>query len=585
MRTGMHWIDWAIVGLYVLVSLAMGFFFIKASAKGLKSYFLGDNTIPWWALAASGAATNFDISGTMWIVAMVNVFGMRSFWAFCGFAVFNAAFLMSYLAPWIRRTNVMTATELMKARFGDGRGGRVARMASAIGMVVFTAFCMGYSVAGIGKFAAEFLPLSPFACAVGIMTLTALYTLVGGFKSVIATDVFQAVLMSLCGLLVGAAAYVLVDPAKLHATGFVTSLLPVWKWDGLPAEYAKNGYDFFGAMCALFLLNGLLHSTGGAGGTYGEQRFLATRSPADSAKAAMGWGLITLPRFTLVAGIAFIVSTGMVAVPDDKELLLPQSIQTLALIPIGVKGFLLASLLAAFMSTYSSTINSGAGIFLRDIVEPLKPGLSERALVTISYLATAALTVAGLVIGLFATSINNLWVWMQLGFMPALLVPNVLRWYWWRMNGWAYAIGMLATAAVGMAALFVDAPPYLYAPPLYILSLVISVAVALVTPPTPEAVLNDFYTRVRPRGGWGVVRQRVGPLPPLDGPDGSGARIVLNVLLGCVLFMCAYFAVFYLIGHWLLYGGICVALCLASGGVLYFTWYLPVKRADAGQPR
>ena len=350
----MIWIDWMVVAAYAVATLAVGVVFARSSAKGLKSYFLGDNALPWWALAASGAASNFDIAGTMWLVSMVCLFGMRSFWAFTGFAIFNVAFLMAYLAPWIRRTRVMTAAELMKVRFGDGVDGRTARVASAVGMVVFTAFCLGYSAAGIGKFAAAFVPwdfgaATSFYCAAAVMSLTCLYVLIGGFRSVIVTDVIQAILMSLCGLVVGITAMIVVDPAALHRSGFITDLLPVWKWNGLPQDYVDSGFGAFGAMCILFMLNGLLHSTGGAGGTYGEQRFLATRTAADAARAGAAWGVIILPRFFLVAGIAFLVLTGMVEIPSDAEMLLPQAIKASHLIPVGVRGFVVAALLAALL--------------------------------------------------------------------------------------------------------------------------------------------------------------------------------------------------------------------------------------------
>ncbi len=590
----MLWIDWMVVAAYAVATVAIGFVFARSSAKGLKSYFLGDNTLPWWALAASGAASNFDIAGTMWLVSMVGLFGMRSFWAFAGFAIFNVAFLMTYMAPWIRRTRVMTAAELMKVRFGDGVDGRTARVASAIGMVVFTAFCLGYSAAGIGKFTAAFVPWdlgahTSFICATVVMSLTTLYVLIGGFKSVIVTDVLQAVLMRLCGLVVGIATMVIIDPTALHQAGFITNLLPVWKWDGLPQGYADSGFSAFGAMCILFMLNGLLHSTGGAGGTYGEQRFLATRTSADAARAGAAWGFVILPRFFLVAGITFIVLTGMVDIPDDAEMLLPHVLTTSHLIPVGVRGLLLAALLAAFMSTFSSAINAGAGIFVRDVVQPFVPKLERRGLVSISYLATGGLLVAGLAIGYCAQSINSIWVWMQLGFMPALLVPNVLRWYWWRMNGVSYAVGMFSTALLGLVSLIwsyvfnINMPPYTYAPVLYLNSLVICVLVAWLTRPAPADVLDTFYRRVRPKGLWGPVRERVGQLPAEVGPDRSGRRIILNVVLGGILFMSLYFSVFYLVGHWFLYGGICLVAGTVSGFVLLGTWYRPLRRAEQAE--
>ena len=592
----MQQLDWVVVGVYALAMLAVGIYFARTSAEGIKSYFLGDNKMPWWALSASGAASNFDIAGTMWIVSMVGVFGMRSFWTFLGFAIFNAAFLMSYLAPWIRRTKVITAVELMKARFGDGRDGRFARMAAAIGMVVLTVFLIGYAAAGVGKFTAYFIPwdlgVEPeskaFICAVGVMVLTTLYVLIGGFTSVIVTDVIQAVLMSICGLLIGITAMLILDAEVLHNSGFITSLLPVWEWNAeLPEGMAKEGYGLFGAMAILFLLNGLIHSTGGAGGTYGEQRFLAAKSSADAARAGAAWGFIIIPRFFLIAGVTFIVLTGAVDRPEDAELLLPHLISSDGMIPVGIRGFLVAALLAAFMSTFSSTINAGAGIFVRDVVEPIWPDIRQRTLVLLSYLATAALLISGLGIGMVADSINSIWLWIQLGFLPAMLVPNVMRWYWWRVNGLSYAASMLSTMALATILLLLKEsdimilPPYIGTPILYIFSFVICAVIALLTKPTLAAELDEFYRLVRPKGFWGPVRERVGEVPEMVGPDAATSRIILNVLVGVLMFMCSYFAVFYIVGHWFLYGAICLALAVAAAAVLWKTWYAPLRKAEA----
>lgn len=583
-------IDYAVVLLYVVLTVWIGVAYARRASTNLHTYFLGGNRIPWWALAASGAASNFDISGTMWMVAMVAAFGMRSFWVFCTFAVFNCAFLMAYMAPWIRRTRVLTATELIHSRFGVQSGGRVARLASAIMATLFQGFAMGYAFVGIGKFAAEYIPLSANMCALLIMTVTTLYAMIGGFNGVIATDVFQAVLMSLCGLLVGGAAFFIVDPAKLHALGFVTTLLPVSKLEGLPPELEQGGYGLFGVMAVFWVLNGLFHSMAGAGGSYGEQRFLATRNVADAAKAGFVWGLMMIPRFALVAGIVFVVMSGSLGV-SDPERILPVALRDSTLIPTGVRGFLMAALFAAFMSTLSATLNAGASIIVRDIVDVLKPGLGQKTLVNLGHVATLGLLCFGVVAGMNVGSIDKIWIWMQLGLAASMLLPNVLRWHWWRMNGWGYAAGTLLACVLSLAVFFwkqvpllvaihPEPVPYVYTPFVYAVSLIGAIVVSLATQPVDAAILDEFYRRVRPRGLWGTVKHRVGPLPPLTGADRSATRILVNVLLGGAAIMCTYFGVFYLIGHWLAYAGICAAVAGVSVTALYFTWYLPLRREE-----
>jgi len=583
-------LDYAVVLVYIVLTVAIGVACARRASTNLRAYFLGGNAIPWWALAASGAASNFDIAGTMWMVSMVAALGMRSFWVFCTFAVFNCAFLMAYMAPWIRRTQVLTATELIHSRFGAQSGGRVARLASAIMATLFQGFALGYAFVGIGKFASEYLPLSANMCAIFIMTVTTLYAMIGGFNGVIATDVFQAVLMSLCGLLVGGAAFFIIDPAKLHAAGFVTNLLPVSRLDGLPPSLVDSGFDLFGAMTVLWVLNGLFHSTGGAGGSYGEQRFLATRRVGDASKAGFAWGLMMIPRFSLVAGIVFVVMAGSVGVADPEKIL-PVALRDSTLIPSGVRGFLMAALLAAFMSSLSATLNAGASIIVRDIIEVLRPGLTQRTLVRSGHLATLGLLLFGIAAGMNAGSINKIWLWMQLGLAASMLLPNVLRWYWWRMNGWGYAAGTLLACVLSLAVLFwkhiavlvaihPEPVPYVYTPFVYAVSLVGAIAVSLATQPVAPATLDEFYRRVRPRGLWGTVARRVGPLPPLTGVDASATRIAANVLLGGAAIMSTYFGVFYLIGHWFADARVCAVVPSTSNAGLYFTWYIPLQRDD-----
>ena len=586
-------LDYAVVALYVVLTIGLGVVHARRASRNMRAYFLGDNTIPWWALAASGAAGNFDIAGTMWMVSMVAALGMRSFWVFCTFAVFNCAFLMAYMAPWIRRTGVVTATELIHSRFGAQSGGRVARLASAIMATLFQGFALGYAFVGIGKFASEYIPLSANLCAVLIMTVTTMYAMIGGFNGVIATDVFQAVLMSLCGLLVGGATFFIIDPAKLHSLGFVTSLLPVGRLEGLPPSLVESGFDMFGIMTVIWVLNGLFHSTGGAGGSYGEQRFLATRKVSDASKAGFAWGLMMIPRFSLVAGIVFVVMSGSLGV-TDPERILPVALRDSTLIPTGVRGFLMAALLAAFMASLSATLNAGASIIVRDIIEVLKPGLTQKSLVRAGHFATLGLLLFGIAAGMNAGSINKLWLWMQLGLAASMLLPNVLRWYWWRMNGWGYAAGTLLACVLSLLVLFWNhvpmlvaiypkPVPYIYTPFVYAVSLIGAITVSLATQPVDPATLDEFYRRVRPRGHWGPVAKRVGPLPRLTGADSSATRILVNVLLGGAAVMSTYFGVFYLIGHWFAWAGICAVVSVASVTALYFTWHLPLRREETGQ--
>ena len=123
--------DLAIIVLYLLAMLGVGIWFARRSSQGLAAYFLGDRKMSWWALALSGSASNFDISGTLWLVSMVALLGMKSFWVFWSFAFLIAAVLMSWMARWIRGTGVLTGVELLQVRFGVTQGAVLARLMSA----------------------------------------------------------------------------------------------------------------------------------------------------------------------------------------------------------------------------------------------------------------------------------------------------------------------------------------------------------------------------------------------------------------------------------------------------------------------
>ncbi len=520
--------DGSLVVVYLVVVLAVGFWSYRRTARNLKSYFLGDRKAPWWALAMSGSVSNFDVAGTIWMVSVVMALGIRSYWVFWTFAFLNGAFLMSYMAQWIRRTGVLTAAELIRARFGDDAGGKTARGAAALMAVVYQVFAIGYAFVGVGKFASEYLPLTAHQCALGLVAVTTVYVVIGGFRSVIVTDVIQAVLLNVGGLVIGVIAYLHIDADALHAV-VGDDWLPSWTvertaeagsyFESLPR--ATGTLHYFLPMCFLWVFNGLVLSFGGTGGSYGEQRYLAARTGRDAALAGAGWGVFLILRFAMVAGIAYLALVGNLGGGDagngltDHEKALPIVIRDL--VPHGVRGLLIVGLLAAFMSTFSSTVNSTVSILTRDLLQPLAPRWSERRLVIWSYGMTVGLVLAGIAIGMNAKTVVEIWEWIIIGLMSALALPNVLRWYWWRLNGWGYASGtfsaMVASLVVFAHNRWFDEPPlgeipaYVYGPALNAVALVGCVVGSLVTRPVAGESLQRVWGDVRPKGLWGPVRR------------------------------------------------------------------------------
>ena len=582
----MNNIDLAILGVYFLGMIAIGVAHSRRSSSSVRSYFLGNNTGKWWMLAASGAASNFDVAGTMFLVSLFYVAGFRGFWMLWSWSFFNAAFLMSYMAMWIRRTGVMTAVELMKIRFGEDRGGRMARSAGAILMVTFLTFSIGYAYAGLSKFMPVLVPgVAPETAkllTVLVMSLTTLYVTIGGFTSVVLADVIQLILSSSAGIAIGVLVYFKLDPTAIQTLHSKFSLVATPAAVDFPAGY--ENWNNFGYLAIYLAISGLLLNMSGAGGHYGEQRFLATRSSADAAKAGWAWGFFSLPRWSMIAGFVFLAASGLTGSPDPEKILPVVIVQ---MIPAGLRGFLVAALLAAFMASFSSTVNAAASMVVCDLVQPAKPSLSVKASIRVSYVATVLVVAIGIAIGTQAESIKSIWVWMLAGVIGATLVPNVLRWHWWRFNGWGYAAGIFA--GLGTAMLFGigqtagwfgarSLPEYVYAPIIWVASIAGCLAGSLLTQPTSMETLKIFYARVRPFGFWKPVRALSDNNPRI-----TSLRFVLpNVALGFIALFACFLSVFFLIGHYFEYLGWSAGTVLVCAIFLYHGWYkkLPVECAD-----
>ena len=568
-------VDYVIVASYFAVVIGLGFWYQKRAARSLEAYFLGGKSMPWLMLAMSGSVSNFDITGTMWICSMLFVMGMRSMWIHWMWGWMMGAFYLAYMGKWVRRSNVMTGAEWMVTRFGTGRGGVAARMAAALVAVITMSGMIGYAFQGIGKFAHVYVPaVGPHTLALVIIGTTTLYVLLGGLYSVVVTDVIQTVIVTLTSIIIATVAYVHLTPAALEAAlpADWASVVPKWRLEGF-AGTENAAYELFGALVIVWVIKGLLLNAGGPGGMYEFQRFLAARNPRDAAKIGAAWCVFMIVRWAMAMGITLLA---LVAIENitDTEKVMPTVLHKY--LPAGLKGFVIAGLLAAFMSTFSSTVNSGASYLVRDFWQPyFRPHADEHHLVRAGYVATVGIVVVGIAIGFQAKSIAQIWEWLMMALGAGVLMPNMLRWYWWRMNGWGYAAGTLAGVALSFIPLFLpDAPMYVVFPPIALGSVLACIAGTLATPPVDESTLRGFYTRVRPFGFWRPVKASAGlSAEAATAKSESPWLALLNTLLGMVAITGVYLCPMYLVGHWHGYAALCLVAALAAIGALALTWY------------
>ncbi|TFH35111.1 MAG: sodium:solute symporter, partial [Bacteroidia bacterium] len=469
-------IDISIIFLYLAVTVILGFWISKKASRNLDSYFLGGKTLPWYMLGLSNASGMFDITGTMWMVAIMFIYGIKSVFIPWLWPVWNQVVLMVFLAVWMRRSNVLTGAEWLKTRFGDGAGSRMSHISVVIFALIAVIGFIAYAFEGIGKFAVMFMPWDLSATLAGIhitsermyalliMGITTLYVVKGGMYSVVITEVLQFLVMTVACIIIGIIALKSVSPEQIAAVvpeGW-QSLSFGWKLDmnwstfpdtinqALNSKIGSDGYELFSIFLMIVIFRGILVSIAGPVPGYDMQRVLATRTPKESAMMSGFVSLVLfIPRYLMIAGLAVIALVyfkpeSLVSGNElDFEKVLPYALSNF--IPAGVLGIILAGLIAAFMSTFAANVNAGPAYIVNDIYKKfINPKASQKVYVRMSYLASIIMVILGITVGFFVSSINNLLQWITAALFGGYAAANFLKWIWWRFNGQGYFWGMVS---------------------------------------------------------------------------------------------------------------------------------------------
>jgi Na+/proline symporter len=573
----------------------------------MQAYFLGGNKMPWYMLGISNASGMFDISGTMLLVYWMFIYGLKSVWIPWLWPTFNQIFLMVYLSAWLRRSKVMTGAEWIKTRFGTGRGAQLSHLIVVIYAFVSIIGFFTYGFKGIGKFAATFLPwhLSPNEYALILISITAIYVIKGGMISVVITEVMQFFILSIASFAVGIIAMLKVAPGTLHR------MVPAG-WDQiffgwhlnldwstlLPSaggKIAQDGYGLFGFFVMMLFFKGVLVSAAGPAPNYDMQRVLAAKNPREASMMSAWVNIVlTFPRYILIAGLTVLAvvffSDNLRAMgPNmDFELVLPYALGRF--VPVGLLGFLIAGLLAAFMSNFASTVNAAPPYFVNDIYKRfINPNAKPKTYVRLSYLSSFAVIVIGVLFGWNVTSVNSVVLWIVSGLWGGYTASNVLKWYWWRFNGYGYFWGMVTgiSSALLMPKIVDNIPAVqsflgshavnpnvsIIFPLVLAISLIGCFAGTLLTKPEPDEVLMDFYRRVRPWGFWGPVLQKVLAEDPGFKPNKDFLRDMFNVVVGIAWQISLVALPLYIVIQEYQRAATTLAVILGTSAILKFTWY------------
>lgn len=596
-------LDISIIMGYIALTLLIGFWISHKASKNLDSYFLGGKSLPWYVLGISNASGMFDITGTMWTVSICFVYGLKSAWIPWLWPVWNQIFLMIFMAIWLRRSNVMTGAEWLKTRFGQGRGAMLSHIVVVVFALVSVIGFIAYAFVGIGKFSTSFLPWdlttqvgqyvisSANMYALIIMGITTLYVIKGGMYSVVMTEILQFLVMTFSCIIVGVIAMNMVSADQLSVVipdGW-KELFFGWKldldWSNLiPAVNNKiesDGYSFFSAVMMMMIFKGLLVSIAGPVPSYDMQRILATRSPKEAAKMS---GLVSLvlfiPRYMMIAGLTILAlvyfspqlkSMG----PDiDFEMILPYAVSNF--IPSGLLGILLAGLIAAFMSTFAANVNAGPAYIVNDIYKRfINPNASNKRYIHMSYLASFVVVIVGVIFGFLAESIDSVMKWLVAALFGGYTAANVLKWVWWRFNGYGYFWGMVAglLASLVVPLVLPDVAPLNAFPLIFAFAALGSFMGTLLTKAEEDEVLMSFYSTVRPWGFWEPIYQKVKAQNPDFKKNTAFGRDMFNCLVGVIWQMCLVVIPIYLVIREYNAMWIGIAICAVTMVILKKNWY------------
>ena len=549
----MHSIDILIISFYIILTVAVGIWVSKRASKGLDSYFLGGKSIKWYYLGLSNGSGMFDVSGTAWMVGILFLYGVKSFMFMWLWPIWNQIFIMMFLAVWIRRSNIMTGSEWILTRFGDKRAGRASHLIVAAFAIIAAIGFIAYFFEGVGKFMTIILPWdltlqmgasvllsSEQSYALIIILLTTIYTVKGGMFSVVATEVLQYGIMVLAGLLVVGYSFFAISDVEINSViteewrnvFFGWELETHWsdKYQAFNDLIDSEGFKMFGAFIGMTLFKGFFASLAGPTPSFDMQRILSTKTVKEAAYMSGFTNLILfIPRYLLIGGVVVIalvsLSPEMIGNSSftgaDLEVLLPKVINFH--VPVGVKGLLLAGLLAAFMSTFSAFVNAGPAYIVNDIYKKyFKPNASSKHYLKASHIASFSVVALGVFMGFFADSINSLTLWITSALFGGYVASNFLKWIWWRFNGWGYFWGMFSGLIIASLQFLLDQNKgsfsqdsllfelshmqaiYLF-PIIFIVSLTGSFLGTFLSEPTDMKTLKSFYKTVRPWGWWGPI--------------------------------------------------------------------------------
>ena len=567
----LHAIDIAIIVAYLATMIFIGFYMRKKAKENKESYLMAGKKLPWYLLGLSDASDMFDISGTMWMVTLCFVYGLKSVWIPWLWPVFNQVFMMMFLSKWLRRSNANTGAEWLATRFGTtGKGVKGSHTVVVVFALIGCLGFLAYGFIGLGKFVEIFIPWNSVAAYVPfdvpaayvahfygiVFTLFAMfYSILGGMHSIVLGDLIKYLIMTVACIAIAAIAM-----THLHTGNNALAipegwLTPSFSWNlnldwtsinsAVNDKIKSDGYSLFGAFFMMMLFKGIFASLAGPAPNYDMQKILSTKSPKEASKMTGFVSIILLPiRYSMIIGITVLallyykdLNIASVDGPDFEKIL-PATIYSF--LPVGILGITLTGLLGAFMGTFSGTLNAAQAYIINDIyLKYMNPNASNKKIATTNYLVGILVVVLGIILGFFAKDVNSILQWIVGGLYGGYIAANLFKWYWWRFNANGFVMGM-ATGIVS-ALVFLKLYDGLFLnvwPIIFLLSVIGCLVGTYTAPPTDNETLTTFYKTVKPWGFWKPIHTMVVESDPTFEPNKRFTLDMFNVVIGMIAQTC-----------------------------------------------
>ena len=537
----LHWIDWSIIISYILFSLGVGIYFSKRAASSTEEYFLSGRSLPWWIVGTSMVATTFAADTPLAITEFVRGPGIWQNWFWWNLLMGSLLSVFLFSRLW-RRAEILTDNELLELRYSGKPAAFLRAFKAGYFAILYNFIVMGWVINAMASVVSVMLNMDKWTAVWLCVIIALVYAILSGFWGVVVTDLVQFVIAMFGSIAlaiialnyVGGMEVLLSKLNELLGTDVVTDntlkFIPPIPDTGVATQtFWESPFSKF--LIFISVMWWSHHGTDGGG--YIIQRMSSAKNERHALLATLWFNIahyaLRVWPWIIVAVVSIVMFPIIPSEYSELGVKAGYPLVMNTLLGPGLKGILIVSFLAAFMSTIDTHLNWGVSYLINDIYKRFfKPNESERHYVLVGKIMTVILMILAAFTALKMQSISKAWEFIfAMGAGIGLVL--ILRWFWWRVNAWseitALATSIVITISFEIIAYFqtinnnLEYSLFGSAPSIFGMSLqvhhklMIIVPIAIIawvtvtffTEPEPMTKLESFYKRVQPGGWWGPV--------------------------------------------------------------------------------